>query len=231
VQPAVAATATAAPPGTGPGSFGPAPDDDDPHHTTPPSADVLPLFGTREPSADAARLAACVQRMVRHDESGLEELYGCLGARVFRQVLRVVHDAALAEEAVEDTFWQAWRQAPRYDAARGPVVAWVQQIARSRALDALRAAGRNPLLEALALDDEAEDVAGAAGDESALDALDAQRRQLLTMAFVQGCSQAEIAQQTGLPLGTVKSHIRRGLAALKVMLQAQEPSGAGKGTP
>lgn len=175
-----------------------------------------------------------MQRIVHQDEAALAALYRSLCGRVYRQALRLTRDTGTAEEVVEDVFWQVWRQAPRFDAARGPVVAWVLQICRSRSIDALRAAGRNPLHSALDIDSPTADpLASDDADplsrldqsqlaeqiESALRALDPLRRQLVSLAFLRGYSQAEIADQTGLPLGTVKSHLRRALATMKNLIE------------
>jgi RNA polymerase sigma factor (sigma-70 family) len=185
-------------------------------------------------SAEAIEWAGLVHRIVYQDEAALAKLYRGLCGRVYRQALRLTRNTATAEEVVEDVFWQVWRQAPRFDAARGTVIAWVLQITRSRSLDALRAMGRNPLHEALDIDDEhSADVAVdhtdpqtllgatqiAAQIELALEALDPLRRQLVALAFQRGYSQSEIADHTGLPLGTVKSHLRRALAAMKLSLE------------
>jgi RNA polymerase sigma factor (sigma-70 family) len=184
-------------------------------------------------SDEHAVLALLVQRIVHQDEAALGELYRRLAARVFRQASRIVRDIGTAEEVVEDVFWQVWRQAPRFDSQRGVAAAWVMQIARSRALDALRASGRNPLHSALDIDEEAHRPAAEDTDPQALFAqahiaqrvqralalLDPLRRQLVSLAFERGYSQSEIAEHMGLPLGTVKSHIRRALAAMKTSLE------------
>ena len=188
----------------------------------------------RLPAEDHAALAALVQRILHQDEAALADLYRRLATRVFRQASRLVRDIGTAEEVVEDVFWQVWRQAPRFDATRGTVIAWVLQIARSRALDALRACGRHPLLTALELDDESHlGVAEDADPQSlleraklgervqqALALLDPLRRQLMSLAYERGYSQTEIAEQMDLPLGTVKSHMRRALATLKTTLES-----------
>ncbi len=192
------------------------------------------------PALDDAALVRLVRRVVYQDEAAFAALYRSLCGSIFAQVLRLVREIGSAEEVVEDVFWQVWRQAPRYDAERGTVVAWVRRIARSRALDALRAQSSNPLRGAAELDDD--EALPAFGDgrdpddpmqllagvrsagqlEQALAALDPLRRQLVSLAFLRGCSQAEIAEQTGLPLGTVKSHIRRALAAMKATIEGAE---------
>ncbi|CAN5186387.1 hypothetical protein BH11PSE10_BH11PSE10_11920 [soil metagenome] len=187
------------------------------------------------PQADEAALALLVQRIVRQDEAALASLYRNMSRRVFAQALRITRDIGCAEEVVEDVFWQVWRQAPRFDPARGSAIAWVSRMARSRALDAMRAKGRNPLWMAVDLDSDKVQEQGSQQDDplrriseaqsaamidQALIALDPLRRQLVALAFQGGYSQAEIAEQTGLPLGTVKSHIRRALAQMKTIIQA-----------
>jgi RNA polymerase sigma-70 factor, ECF subfamily len=189
---------------------------------------------TERDSTEQAELAAWVARVVYQDEAALALLYRRLSSRVYRQALRLTRQAQTAEEVVEDVFWQIWRQAPRFDATRGVVLAWVTQITRSRALDALRAMGRDPLYEALEIDemtstavsdhdDNPQDLLDRAQVTAqihrAVATLDPLRRQLVALAFQRGYSQAEIADETGMPLGTVKSHLRRALATMKISLE------------
>jgi RNA polymerase sigma factor (sigma-70 family) len=163
----------------------------------------------------------------------------CTIGRVYGLALRIARNPALAEEIAADVFWQVWRQAPRFDAARGSVTAWVLTMARSRALDALRRHG--PLtaqvdVETLpAADDEAavgglgeggdpQDLVSAVQSHrelrQALTALEPLPRQLLAMAFFRGLTHEEIAAQACLPLGTVKSHLRRAMERLRQVLQS-----------
>jgi RNA polymerase sigma-70 factor (ECF subfamily) len=201
------------------------------------ATDATDATGQPVTPADDALLADLMQRIVYQDEAAFAALYRSLASRIFAQALRITRDAGCAEEVVEDVFWQVWRQAPRFDPARGCVLAWVRQIARSRALDALRAMGRNPLRLAVDLDDELAETPDGSHDDPArrlgtaqsaalvdlaLAALDPLRRQLVALAFQRGFSQAEIAEQTGLPLGTVKSHIRRALALMKSSIEAAQ---------
>lgn len=187
-------------------------------------------------SLDNPALALLVQRVMRQDEAALAILYEQLSGRVYALALRITRRVACAEEVLQDTFWQVWRQAPRFDAARGSAIAWVLTMARSRALDAVRARARDPVQigasvpeeDDLFSDDAAEDpldLLQAVRRDSALHAqlalLDPLRRQLIALAFFKGLTQDEIAEQTGLPLGTVKSHFRRTLAALQSALGPQ----------
>jgi RNA polymerase sigma factor (sigma-70 family) len=141
---------------------------------------------------------------------------------------------------MQDTFWQIWRQAPRFDSQRGSAMAWVLTLARSRALDAARANGRDPLQSRRQAVDENAELGDDAADDpldllhavrrdsqlhAVLASLDPLRRQLISLAFYRGLTQDEIATHTGLPLGTVKSHFRRTLATLKSALGAEFSTG------
>ncbi len=190
--------------------------------------------GTWEPGEDDALvLAALMARVLLQDAAALSAMYQLLSGAVYAQLLRLTRQVSLAEELLEDVFWQIWRQAPRFDARRGPVRAWVMVMARSRALDALRRHRRNPVLAMDALPARAElDAALAARDpqdllataqadsalHAALAGLDPLRRQLVSLTYFRGLTQQEVADHTGLPLGTVKSHLRRALAALRSTL-------------
>lgn len=179
------------------------------------------------PSQDDERLAAWIDRIVDHDERALAALYDATLSRVYGLVLRIVRRAALAEEVVEDTYFQVWRQAARYDAQRGRAITWLLGMAHSRAIDALRVEARfrhdslddddmPELPDPAPAHDELLDVArGHAELQRALMQLQAQPRQLVALAFFRGLSHEEIASETALPLGTVKSQIRRALATLR----------------
>lgn len=174
--------------------------------------------------------AELVARMSAGDETALAQLYDRWSRAVQVLVIHLVRDGDDAEDILEETFWQAWRQASRYEAARGEVGTWLLTIARSRSLDRLRARSRlreEPLTPVLLGDT---DAVGAAGDDDparrvelkerralvgdALRTLPPEQRQVLELAYFVGLSQAEIAQRTGQPLGTVKTRVR--LAAQKL---------------
>lgn len=179
------------------------------------------------PDADDARLRACIAQIVRQNEQALAELYELTAGRVYALALRITRNVQTAEEVVEDAFWQVWRQAPRFDAARGSVVGWILTIARSRALDALRRDDRAEPLDEEQLADLADgrdpqDLLVAVQREhrlhAALRELEPLPRQLLALSFFRGLSHEEISSQMSMPLGTVKSHIRRSLLRLRDLL-------------
>ena len=192
-------------------------------------AEALPADATATAAcADEAQMALWMQCIVQRDEQALAALYDATLSRTYGLVLRIVKRAALAEEVVEDAYFQVWRQAPRFDPSRGKAITWLLAMARSRAIDALR---REARFRADSLDedetperaddhnpptDDLLDAARRYADlHQALQALNAQPRQLVALAFFRGLSHEEIASQTALPLGTVKSQIRRALITLR----------------
>jgi RNA polymerase sigma-70 factor (ECF subfamily) len=213
-------------------------DDDGDGPTDPCEADSMPRAsgaarrtgGAPAANFDDAQLAAWIDAIVDHDERALTALYDATLSRVYGIVLRVVRRQSLAEEVVEETFFQVWRQAVRFDPSRGRALTWVLGMARSRAIDALR---REARFQHDSLDVESapvpEDPRPATDDlldaarhhadlHRALMKLQAQPRQLVALAFFRGLSHEEIATQTELPLGTVKSQIRRALITLRQAL-------------
>lgn len=173
------------------------------------------------------RLQELIAGIVERDQTAFSALYDSLLERVYGLALRITRSVPVAEEVTEDTFWQVWRQAPRFDPVRGNAAAWVLTIARSRALDALRridAVACEPLASMMdvASSDNPDDLLAAVQQGSrvhgALAQLDPLPRQLLALAFFRGFSHDEIAGHTGLPLGTVKSQIRRALLGLRQTL-------------
>jgi RNA polymerase sigma-70 factor (ECF subfamily) len=179
---------------------------------------------------DEGQLRGWIAAIARGEEDALGQLYDATLGRVHGLALRITRDRQVAEEVVEDVYWQVWRQALRFDADRGNAMAWLLTITRSRALDSLRRADEaqtHPEPETLmsaevAADGDPQDLLGATQRDlrlhAALSALDALPRQLIALAFFRGLTHEEIAAHTDLPLGTVKSHIRRALSALKTML-------------
>jgi len=180
--------------------------------------------------ANEQLLEEWIARVVDSDQTALGLLYESLVGQVYGLALRITRRVQVAEEVVQDTFWQVWRQAPRFDPERGSAKAWVMTIARSRALDSLRRIEPNEYKlepETLELIEAPDDdtplnllVTVQQGQQlhTALASLDPMSRQLVSLAFFRGLSHEEIAGHTGLPLGTVKSHIRRALLTLRQIL-------------
>lgn len=205
---------------------------------THPPAPVSGAPPSRLPATDDAEL---LRRMAAGDEAALGSLYDRWSALVHAVVLRVTGDADDAEELVEETFWQAWRQAGRYDGVRGGVSGWLVVMARTRALDRVRLrgwqrAGAAVRMDATGVPEPVIEIAGgldaAELDETrrlvraAVDRLPAEQRETVEMAYFRGMSQTEIAAATGQPLGTVKTRARLALRKLRDALAVlrEEPA-------
>lgn len=188
-----------------------------------------------QPAADETQLAVWIERIVGRDERALAALYDATAGRVWAVALRITQCRAMAEEVLEDTYWQVWRQAPRFDPARGRVLAWLLAMARSRAIDTLRHERRfahdampdddlgsdiDSGASAAAAPDQIDAARGATALHAALTVLDPRARQLVSLAFLRGLTHEEVAAQTRLPLGTVKSLIRRSLQQLRQHLES-----------
>ena len=179
-----------------------------------------------------AQLAGWIRGIVRQDQRALASFYDATASRIFGIVRRIVRRTALAEEVVEDTYLQVWRQGARFEASRGSAMTWLTAIARSRAIDAMRREARfqhedfhdtsaHEFTEAPGSDELLHLARHQAGLHRALMQLGSQPRQLVSLAFFRGLSHVEIAGQSGLPLGTVKSQIRRALVSLRVSLEVE----------
>lgn len=175
-------------------------------------------------------LASLIQRMGSGDEAALGRFYDLTLSRVYSLAFKITGRHDLAEEVCIETYWQGWREAVRYDPLRGEPLAWLMVMTRSRALDALRrldrlsycpdpethleneiSADRSPLDELLHCEQ-----CGAL--KQALASLSPTQRQMVALAFYKDLSHQEISDHTGLPLGTVKSHLKRAQASLRGVL-------------
>jgi RNA polymerase sigma-70 factor, ECF subfamily len=187
-------------------------------------------------SARAAVDAELVRRMRSKDERALGTFYDRWFPVVHGVVSRMLESPDDVEDVVEEAFWQAWRQAERFEVERGSVQTWLLTIARSRALDRLRARRRlreDPLVDATAGEADTSAPTPAAPSDPLADAehaersrivraaladLPAEQREALELGYFSGLSQSEIAQQTGQPLGTIKTRMRLALQKLRERL-------------
>ncbi len=167
-----------------------------------------------------------LQRCAGGDREAFRALYDRWGSRMHGIALRITRQASLAADATQDAFVQIWRQAHRFDPDRGSAEAFLVSLVRYRALDLVRRRSREvPGYEPDDIEDATPDVLSrlVATDEGAalrrcLGMLDAERRRLVVLAFVDGLSHSELAQRLEVPLGTVKSWIRRSLLSLRECL-------------
>ena len=175
-------------------------------------------------------LTALLERVARQDQAALRLLYDRVSGKLFGLALRVLRQREAAEDVLQDAFVSIWRNAPDYRAALSPPMAWMGLIVRSRALDALRrqrSAGAQQTQELTELMQEtleseapnpmdstdASQQARALHD--CLQQLDGPQREVMSLAYLRELSHSELATQLKLPLGTVKTWIRRGLEKLR----------------
>ena len=182
-------------------------------------------------SPHEARQAELIALVARGDQQALASLYDATSRLVFGLLVRILNDAATAEEVLLDVYAQVWRQAARYSGARGSPLAWLTTIARSRAIDRLRSGRAEQqrteqldarTFEARAVADVEEEVAArelGARVRAALDELPREQREVIELAYYGGMSHSEIAAATGQPLGTVKTRTRLGMMKLREMLR------------
>lgn len=213
----------------------------------PPASEPYPSTTTSESAASGAAAnastagrgvgtdAELISRMQSGDERALGVFYDRWFPIVNRLVARMLKSADDVEDVVEETFWQVWRQSDRFAQGRGSVQTWILTIARSRALDRLRATHRRH-------EESLDDVGGenlassaeptfvrAASDPAlavehkerrelimaALDELPREQREALELGYFGGLSQSEIAERTGQPLGTIKTRMRLAMQKLR----------------
>ena len=157
------------------------------------------------------------------DAACIGELFDRHAGRMKSLALRIVRMPEEAEDVVQEIFMQAWRQAERFDARRGSVLAWLSIMVRSRSLDRWRrrtTRRETGLTEAQALAGKAiPDDASAWATQSALKDLPDDQREALELAYWEGLSQTEIAERLRQPLGTIKTRMRSGLKKLREALE------------
>jgi len=173
------------------------------------------------PHADTSGDTRLIARIRAGDQGAMSELYDRYSSVVYGVALRVLQDAAAAEDILQDIFLQLWRRPDAFDGSRGSMVAWLAVIARHRAIDRLRKRRPETDIEEVViagttdLRDEAERTLVIEKVRSALGEMNEDQRKALEMAYFQGLTHSEIAEKTGEPLGTIKTRIRSGLQALR----------------
>jgi RNA polymerase sigma-70 factor (ECF subfamily) len=192
-----------------------------------PPARIRPRVATRTGRSrrDERRLA---KRLKRRDRDALRDVYEEYGRTTFGVLLRILRDRATAEDVQQQVFLQVWERASGFDPDRGSLLSWIMAIARSRAIDELRRRVPEPrdptgalaVLESAHADDEVDALVDQWHVAHLLARLPAGEADLLRRRFYGERTQSEIAQDTGIPLGTVKARMLSGLQALREMLEA-----------
>lgn len=168
----------------------------------------------------ASPIDALLDRLAAGDHAALGEVYDRYAGLVNGLALRILRNTAEAEEVIQEVFLQIWRQAVRFDPARGSAEAWICTIARTRALDRLRrrTSRREESVEAIPGASDTPKTVEAIAVHKALDTLSADQRTALELAYFEGLTQSEIAARLGEPLGTVKTRIRTAMIRLRDVL-------------
>jgi RNA polymerase sigma-70 factor (ECF subfamily) len=182
-------------------------------------------------------LSALLARSGLGDRQAFAALYERTSAHLFAVVLRINRDRAQAEDVLQEVYVNVWRAAQSFDAAQSQPLTWLTSVARNRAIDSLRRKQTEPQTQPAPInDDEDQDVYDDVADDAptplemlsrasdaralaqCMDGLSAPQRQSVALAFYDGLSHAEVADQMRQPLGTVKSWVRRALLSLKACL-------------
>ncbi|RZF62996.1 sigma-70 family RNA polymerase sigma factor [Sphingomonas populi] len=182
---------------------------------------------------DAVARAELVEILVRtgdEDRAAFRDLYIRTNAKLFGICLRICGEREAAADVLHDVYLTVWKRAGAYEPSRASPITWLATIARNRAIDWRRANGTRrsaPIEEAPELVDAAPLASDALiADEEAhslhrcLEELDGNQRESIRTAFFQGVTYAELAERLSVPLGTMKSWVRRGLARLRECLEA-----------
>jgi RNA polymerase sigma factor (sigma-70 family) len=196
------------------------------------------LGGVGEGSTDrtsttgvARQVSVLIGQVANGDERALKDLFERTSPKLFGICLRILNDKQDAEDALQDVFVSVWRRAASFDASRSSPITWLATIAKNRAIDRLRSSQRHrstvPVEDGFEVADTAADafqVAALAQEgerlRNCMDKLEAQHCGAIRDAFFDGLAYSQLAERAGVPLGTMKSWIRRGLQSLKKCLES-----------
>jgi RNA polymerase sigma-70 factor, ECF subfamily len=179
-----------------------------------------------------------LKRVAEGDGGAIKEVMDQFGGLVWSLARRSCYNAADAEDATQEIFLDLWKSASRYDESKGSETLFVAMIARRRLIDRIRRQGREPYMEdvdapgfelASSTADEGESSTEAALAARAVARLKPAQRRVLELGLLQGLSHSEIADATGMPLGTVKTQMRRGLIRVRSLLQIDVDATASAG--
>jgi RNA polymerase sigma-70 factor (ECF subfamily) len=190
-----------------------------------PAARPTAVIGDRGGDRAERRLAA---RLRKGDPDALAEAHRAYGGLVLGYLRRALGDQGAAEDVHQEVFLEVWRRGPGYDPDRASLGTWIMLIARSRAIDHLRRRIPEPLDPQSPRAGEPEDPAASPdllverwAMAVHLARLPEEQARILRMRFHEGLSQTEIAERTGIPLGTVKTYMVRGLRRLRELMEAE----------
>jgi RNA polymerase sigma-70 factor (ECF subfamily) len=162
-----------------------------------------------------------IQRLQAQDRVAIGALYDAYGAALFGVVLRIVQQRELAEQVLQDTFVKAWRNGASYDTSKGRLFTWLLNIARNTAIDATRTAHfqkskKTDSMDALVYKPGGESIQpDLIGLNEIVNQMDEKYRMLIDLIYFKGYTQEEVAEETGIPLGTIKTRLRYAINELR----------------
>jgi RNA polymerase sigma factor (sigma-70 family) len=176
------------------------------------------------------QLTAAIRRVAGGDRAALRLVYDATAAKLFGVCLRILKDRNEAEDVLQDVYLNVWRKASAFDETRASPITWLAAIARNRAIDRVRSGNVARLSEPIEAAEAIADPAPLAAESleamqenkrlySCLEELEQRQSAAIRAAFMDGLTYDELAQRSGVPLGTMKSWIRRGLAKLRACLE------------
>jgi RNA polymerase sigma factor (sigma-70 family) len=182
--------------------------------------------------AEVARsqLTAALARVATGDRAALRLVYQDTSAKLFGVCLRILNDRSEAEDVLQDVYLTVWRKAASFDPRRASPITWLVALTRNRAIDRLRSSAATRRTEPIEAADTVSDPAPAAVERvelaqqhqrlaHCLEELEARQSAAIRAAFFDGATYEELAQRLSVPLGTMKSLIRRGLLKLRACLE------------
>jgi RNA polymerase sigma-70 factor (ECF subfamily) len=181
-------------------------------------------------AATRSQLAAALVRVAAGDRAALRIVYQDTSAKLFGVCLRILNDRSEAEDVLQDVYVTVWRKAASFDPARASPITWLVAIARNRSIDRLRASAQNRRSEPIESAEDVSDEGPGALDlvvsaeqqarlKTCLGELEERQSSAIRGAFLDGATYDQLAQRMGVPLGTMKSWIRRGLMKLRTCLE------------
>lgn len=165
-------------------------------------------------------------RLKQQDRAAIGELYDAYNGALYGVVLRIVQSPELAQQVLQDTFVKVWRNAASYDATKGRLFTWLLNIARNTAIDATRTAHYQNSRKTDNLDGLVHQPGGSTintdvlGVRDVVDSLDEKYKTLIDLVYFQGYTQEEAAEETGIPLGTIKTRLRYAIGELRKVFAA-----------
>jgi RNA polymerase sigma-70 factor, ECF subfamily len=191
-----------------------------------------PLPAKAAPSPGAAELSRLLAQVAKGDADAFQSFYDRTSAKLFGIILRILTERHEAEDVLQEVYVSVWRKAASFDPARASPITWVATIARNRAIDRLRSRPVRPHVpveEAFHLSDDgrAPDAGLVASQDArrlaaALDTLEPRHAAAIRACYFEGATYEELAAREAVPVGTLKSWVRRGLMRLRDQLEASQ---------